>query len=175
MNQNDMDGMRFIEGTTPVWLKRTAMIAGLILMIIGIPLAINLLCLVPIMLLNASGSDATIYGVVSLTLALTTIGVGAALFIHANRALKNKPSKPLQFPSQPILLVGIFVFLIGLGLVVQAADIGTGLFFPPISIGSGDIASIVGSGLDDPARAGSPKRKSWQMKIRYRRARPNPP
>ncbi len=132
MNQNDMDGLRFIEGTTPVWLKRTAMIAGLILMIIGIPLAINLLCLVPIVLLNASGSDATIYGVVSLTLALTTIGVGVALFIHANRALKNKPSKPLQFPSQPILLVGIFVFLIGLGLVVQAADIGTGLFFPPI-------------------------------------------
>ncbi len=123
-----------MENRTPTWLKRTVMSLGLILLIIGTPLAINLLCIVPILLLNSGGTEGTVYGVVSLTLALLTVGAGGAAFWHANRALKNLPSNPLRFPSQPMLMVGLFVFLVGLGSVISAANFGSSLILPFIIV-----------------------------------------
>jgi hypothetical protein len=98
-----------------------------------LPIAINLFCIVPLFSLSGSGSDATIYGVVSLTVALLTLGAGGAAFLHARRSLQNKISKPLRLPL-PILFVGAFLLLIGLGLTVSAVDSGSGLFLPPILV-----------------------------------------
>lgn len=125
-----MDEMKPIISTTPAWLKRTVMTLGVIVLVIGAPFAINLLCIFPILLFNSSGTEAAIYGVVSLTLALLTAGAGGAAFWHANRALRGKPSNPLRFPSQPVLLVGLFVFLLGAGSVLQAADFSTPMLLP---------------------------------------------
>ena len=102
--------------STPVWLKRMVRIAGLVLAIPGLIISINLFCIVPLVLLNESGTDAIIYGVISLTITLLTLGAGGAAFWHANRSLNQKPSRPLRLPS-PLLLVGIFILLIELGLI----------------------------------------------------------
>lgn len=131
-----MDEVRLVEGTTPTWLKRTVRTAGLILIIIGTPLTINLLCIVPLMLFSSSTTDAMIYGVVSLTVALLTLGAGGAAFWHGNNALKNKPSKPIRFPS-PVLLVGIFLLLIGIGMSITTNNFGMGILFPPIMLAAG--------------------------------------
>jgi RsiW-degrading membrane proteinase PrsW (M82 family) len=117
---------------TPTWLKRTVMIIGLILIVIGTPFTINLLCVVPLLLFNSSGSDTAIYGVVSLTFALVTLGAGIAAYVHGNSAVKEKPSKPIHFPIQPMLMVGAFLFLLGLGSVIQSAGFGAAILFPPI-------------------------------------------
>jgi RsiW-degrading membrane proteinase PrsW (M82 family) len=116
--------------TAPTWLKRTVMIIGLILIIIGTPFTINLFCIVPLLLMNSGGSDSAIYGVVSLTFALLTLGAGFAAYRHGSRALENKPSKPVRFPSQPMFMVGAFVFLLGLGSVFQSTGFGLAFLFP---------------------------------------------
>lgn len=128
--------------TTPTWLKRTVMTIGLILIIIGTPFTINLLCILPLLMMNSVGSDAAIYGVVSLTFALLTLGAGIAAFWHGNRALKDMPSNPIRFPSHPLIMAGFFMFLLGLGSVVQAAGIGEALFFPPILLAAATLPPL---------------------------------
>ena len=130
---SEMEQAKPVEGTISIRFKRLIMIMGLILMIVGLPVAINLFCIVPLLLFNSSGSEIIIYGVVSLTFALLTLGAGGAAFLHANRSLHNKPSKPLQLPT-PILFVGVFVFLIGLGLTITVIEAGSGFFLPLILI-----------------------------------------
>ena len=120
-------------GIVPVWVKRAVQSAGLILLLMGIPVAINLFCIVPLVVLNRLGQEGVIYGVVSLTFALLTLGVGTVAFLHANRSLQNKPSKRLQLPF-PLLLVAIFIFLLGLGSVILVFDVAAELLFPPILI-----------------------------------------
>jgi len=131
---SETDKVKLMEGTTPIWFRRAVMTTGLIVVILGLPVAANLFCIVPLVLINDGGSDGLIYGVASLTFALLTLGAGGAAFLHANRSLQNKPSKPLRLPSPPMLLVGIFVFLIGLGLIIRVIDVGAGLFFPIILV-----------------------------------------
>ena len=46
--------------------------------------------------------------------------------------MKEVPSKPLRFPAHPMLLIGFFVFLLGLGSVILSARIGATLLFPPV-------------------------------------------
>ncbi len=120
-----------MQGSTPTWLKRTVMIAGLILAIPGLLIAINLFCIVPLVMLTDSGMEIMIYGVASLTITLLTLGAGGAAFWHGDRSLKNKPSRPLRLPSL-VALVGMFCLLIVLGLSIMENNIGTGLLFPPI-------------------------------------------
>jgi len=132
MSEQVMDDLMTVESTTPYWLKRTVMVVGLITAIIGAPFALNLLCIVPLVLFNTSDRDAIAYGVASLTFALLTVGAGFVAYWHGNRALKNIPSKPLRFSTHPMLFVGIFVFLLGLGSAILAVRNGIGLFFPPI-------------------------------------------
>jgi PrsW family intramembrane metalloprotease len=122
-----------VESVVPIRFKRTVQVIGLLLMIVGLPIAINLFCIVPLLSLSGSGSDAVIYGVVSLTVALLTLGAGGAAFLHAQRSLQNKISKPLRLPL-PILFVGAFFLLIGLGLIISEVDGGSGLFLPPILV-----------------------------------------
>ncbi|MBK9926683.1 MAG: PrsW family intramembrane metalloprotease [Anaerolineales bacterium] len=123
-----------MNNSTPTWHKRTVMIIGLILAIMGLPFTINLLCIVPLLLINSSGSDAAIYGVVSLTFALLTFGAGAVAYIHGNRALKDKPSNPIRFTLQPMLMLGAFILLLSIGLVFQSSDFAVAILFPPIML-----------------------------------------
>ena len=117
---------------TPNWLKRTVMTIGVILIVIGAPFTINLFCIVPIVTINSRTDDVAIFGIASLTLALLTLGTGVAAFLHGRHSLKDTPSKPLRFPSHPIVMTGFFVFLLGLGSVIKAAGVGAMIFFPPI-------------------------------------------
>ena len=118
--------------TTPTWLKRTVMIIGLVMIIIGAPFTINLFCIVPLVMINSRAVDVVAFGVISLLFALLTLGVGIAAYLHGNAALKENPSKPIRFPAQPILLVGIFVLLLGLGSVLQRIGAGRFIFIPPV-------------------------------------------
>ena len=126
----EVETVSHLESPISSGLKRVIRTAGLLLMIVGFPVAINLFCIVPLVLFSGGDSDVIIYGVVSLTFALLTLGAGGVVFLHANRSLQNKPSKVLQFPP-PILMVGIFIFLIGLGLAISI-ERQLGLFMPLI-------------------------------------------
>ena len=130
------------ESSVPVWLKRLIQSAGLILLIFGLPVAINLFCIVPLVLMNSTGSDVTIYGVVSLTVALLTAGAGLAAFVHANNSLHNKPSKPMHLPSPPLLLLGGFVLLIAFGTFVGLG--GESPFKTLIMMAVGFLLAVVG-------------------------------
>ncbi len=125
----ETDPVQPVEGAIPIRLKRTIQIAGLVLFILGLPVALNLICVLPLMSFIEGGTDVLIYGVVSLTFALLTVGAGWTAFLHADRSLHNKPSRPLRLPPL-VLLVGIFLFAIGLGMIVDGVDVGAGLFFP---------------------------------------------
>lgn len=123
-----------VESPMPVWFRRATMIAGIFALIIGLPVSINLFCIVPLVLFNSSGSETALYGVVSLTIGLLTVGVGIAAFSHGNRSLQNKPSRSLQFPFHPLLLIGMFLLLLALGIFIGNFDNAIGIIFPPIFI-----------------------------------------
>lgn len=125
-----MNERQTTPGAVSNGLKRGIRIAGLMLIIIGMPLVLNLFCILPLAALSGD-RDIVYYGVVSLTLTLVTFGAGLAAFWHADRALNGKPSQPLRLPST-FLLVGIFIFLVGLGASVVAANAAVGFFFPPL-------------------------------------------
>lgn len=122
------------ESSVPLWLRRLVQVAGLILLIFGVPITINLFCIVPLVLSGSGGSDGMIYGVVSLTFAVLTVGVGLTAFVHSNNSLHNKPSKPLRLPSPPLLLVGGFLILIVLGLTQDPNNFGSAVLLPPILV-----------------------------------------
>jgi len=127
-----MNGTQTISGTVSKRLKQVVQTFGVILIAIGAPFTINLFCIVPLVTINSRTDDVAIFGVVSLTLALLTLGTGLAAFLQGRSSLKDKPSKQLKFPSHPIVMAGFFIFLLGLGSLVKAAGVGAALFFPPI-------------------------------------------
>jgi RsiW-degrading membrane proteinase PrsW (M82 family) len=122
-----------VEGVISIRLKRFIQTVGLIVLILGMPFALNFLCIVPLIALSGQDSDVIVYGVASLTLALLTVGVGGAAFLHADNSLHQKPSKPLRLPAF-VLLVAIFVPLLLLGLFIQLGEIVAGFIFPFILI-----------------------------------------
>jgi RsiW-degrading membrane proteinase PrsW (M82 family) len=121
-----------VESSAPVWFRRAVMNVGILAIIVGTPVSLNLFCIVPLVLLNDRGSYVTIYGIASLTIALLTLGAGGAAFFHANRSLQNKPSKPMRFPNPPALFIGIFLVLIAVGMLVN--ENGTGIIIAPILV-----------------------------------------
>jgi RsiW-degrading membrane proteinase PrsW (M82 family) len=123
-----------VESLTPLWFRRATLTAGILALIIGVPVSINLFCIVPLVLFNGRGSETNIYGVASLTIGLLTLGAGGAAFFHGNRSLQNKPSKPLRFLWHPWLLVGVFLFLLELGIIIDKLGNGVGIFFPPVLV-----------------------------------------
>ena len=118
------------ESAVSAGMKQTLMAISVILMVIGLPLSINLLCA---MTSDFSGYG-IIYNVFSCLAVLLTLGVGLAGFIYSNRSIQRKPSNYLRFPPMPLmmgafgllLVSGIFIFLDG--------DAVARLFFPPILI-----------------------------------------
>ncbi len=128
-----VDPMNPLESSIPLGLKRIIQAIGFIVLLLGLPTALNLLCLVPLLTFNSYGRGDVIYGVVSLMLVLLTVGAGGMAYLHARRSLHNKPSKPLQFPPL-FLLVGLFIPLILLGIAFREAEFGASLFFPPVLV-----------------------------------------
>lgn len=123
-----------VESPVPLTLKRAVQVLGLLLLVPSLPIIANLVCFFPLALLNSSGAEVFAYGVVSLTVALLTVGAGLAAFIHANNSLQNKPSKPLQLPATPLLLAGSFVLLLVLGLALNEDNYGAAIFLAPILV-----------------------------------------
>jgi RsiW-degrading membrane proteinase PrsW (M82 family) len=85
--------------------------------------------MVPLLSFSNADDDLLIFSVISLTFALLTVGAGGAAFLHADRSLQNKPSKPLRLP-QATLLVGIFIPLLLVGIIFQLAEAVTAILFP---------------------------------------------
>lgn len=117
-----------MENMTPLWLKQITRSIGAVLVILGFPFAINLLCLVPLALLGEPGNGTTQFGIFSLVFVLLTVGVGLAAYWHADRSLKNNPSNPMRLPST-VVLVAAFLPLLLLGIIMQTGDVGF-LFIP---------------------------------------------
>jgi RsiW-degrading membrane proteinase PrsW (M82 family) len=117
------------EGTLSVGIKQIIMVISAVLMVMGLPLSLTLLC--------AASSDFSGYGIFYSVLGclsvLFTMGIGLAGFIHSNSSIQKKPSKPLRFLPIP-LMVGAFGLLLPLGIFFLNADTVSGLFFPPILI-----------------------------------------
>ena len=118
-----------VESIAPAWLKRTLHAGGLIVAILGLPMVLSTFCVIPLLSFGGADDDLLVFSVISLTLGLLSVGAGGAAFWHADRALQNKPSKPMQLPAA-YLLAGIFIPLLLAGLIFQLADVLAGFFFP---------------------------------------------
>jgi RsiW-degrading membrane proteinase PrsW (M82 family) len=115
------------EHVIPDGWKQAAMVTGAILMFLGLPLCINLICAVSS---YDSSYENILYSVFSFLAVVLTLGVGLAMFVHGNSSFQKKPSKPLRLPPIP-LLVGAFGLLLMFGFTFFSVDFMTGLFFPP--------------------------------------------
>ena len=89
-----MNETQTTASAVPDRLKRIIQSLGLVLVIIGTPFTINLFCIVPLILLNSGASDGMLYGVVSLTFALLTVGAGMIGNFHA-QAINGMPNARL--------------------------------------------------------------------------------
>ncbi|PKO23408.1 MAG: hypothetical protein CVU38_04255 [Chloroflexi bacterium HGW-Chloroflexi-1] len=124
-----------MEAVTPRWLKRTVMIGGLALAFVaGLPASMSLLCAALVVVFQrnyGSWLEPVLYGVISLSLVVLTLGAGLAAYWHADRSLKGKPSRPMRLPPITVL-TGVFGLLVGIGLFFTGFDILPEFFFPPI-------------------------------------------
>lgn len=114
----------------PVGWKQTIMTVSIILILIGLPLSINYLC--------AATSDFSdlgiIYSTFSFLAVILTLGVGVLGFVHSNRSVQSKPSKPMLLPPTP-LMIGAFVLLLMVAVTIFIiGDALARLFFPPLVI-----------------------------------------
>jgi RsiW-degrading membrane proteinase PrsW (M82 family) len=110
--------------------KRIVLAGGVLLFLPGLLLALNALCIAPLVALNG-GDQGIRYAVASLTLATLTLGAGWVFYRHADQSLKGKPSRALSLP--PLVVgVGAFAVLLTAGLFITQGGILPGLFFPPV-------------------------------------------
>jgi len=120
--------------TLPAGFKRLVMVAGALLALPGLPLAVNLFCILPLLALgDGSGMGSKQYGVASLTLVLLTLVAGGAAYWQAYRSLQGKPSRPLRLPPL-VPMVGVFGLALTIGWVILEGRILLSLFFPPFFI-----------------------------------------
>jgi RsiW-degrading membrane proteinase PrsW (M82 family) len=110
--------------------KNIARVAGVLMVLLGLILAVNSFCIVPLVALGGN-TETVVYAVASLTLTALTLGAGWAVFIHADQSLRGRPSKPLRLPPLPAGL-GAFAILLALGLYITQNNVLAGLFFPPV-------------------------------------------
>jgi RsiW-degrading membrane proteinase PrsW (M82 family) len=124
------DQLNSTENVIPARLKRIIKAAGIILLFVGIPPALNLFCIVPFSLIDGS-ADTPVYILVSLMLVTVTLAAGGAVFYHANRSLNGKPSRPMRLPSM-FLLMDVFLFLLLLGIFMGSVEAVRRVFIPPL-------------------------------------------
>ena len=113
-----------------LWLKRAIAIAGLFLLLPGLPLAFGFFCITFVLVVEGD-YDAIWVGLGSFTLMLLTLGAGGAVFWHGLCSLQGKVSKPLRLP--PVwAMAGIFGLTVAVGLFITQNNFASGLLFPPI-------------------------------------------
>lgn len=78
--------------TLPSWLKRASAIAGLLLLLPGLPLTFGFFCITR-MLAVEGDHDAISAGLISFTLTAITLGAGRIVVWHSLRSLQGKNQK----------------------------------------------------------------------------------
>ncbi len=128
-------------GPLPTWLKRTIAIAGLLLLLLGLPLAFGFFCLTFILVVEGNHT-AISAGLISFTLMAITLGAGGITLWHSLRSLQGKNSKTLQLP--PVwVIAGIFGLLVAMGLFVSSNNFVSGLLFPPILLAAAALPPLL--------------------------------
>jgi len=125
--------MDLTTGILPTWMKQALAIGSLLLTLAGIPAVFGFVC-ITLVLVISEDSAAIATGLISFTLIVLTVGAGSVTFWHSTRSLQGKASRPLRLPSVWILL-GIFGFLIIVGLIIIESESISGILLPPILFG----------------------------------------
>jgi RsiW-degrading membrane proteinase PrsW (M82 family) len=121
--------MKFLTDPMPKSTKTLILLAGLVLFLPGLMMALVYACAVPLMILGY-GRGALAIGSISFFALLITLGAGGIVTWHALRSLQNKPSHVLRLPPAWIM-AGIFGLSLVVGSVSRANDILSGFIFPP--------------------------------------------
>lgn len=122
--------MKLFTGPLSKQTKTIILIAGLVLMLPGVPAALGYLCIVPFAVLS-SPREALSIGSFSFFFLLLTLGAGGVVAWHALQSLRGKPSRALRLP--PVwIIAGLFGLSIVIGIVVRTTNLLAGLIFPPI-------------------------------------------
>lgn len=125
----------------PTWLKRASALAGLLLLLPGLPLAFGFFCITFILVVEGD-SGAIRVGLISFTLMVVTLGAGGVVVWHSLQSLQRKKSKILRFP--PIwVIAGTFGLLVAAGLFVSSSNFISGLLFPPILLAAAALPSLL--------------------------------
>jgi RsiW-degrading membrane proteinase PrsW (M82 family) len=110
-------------------MKQSIAIAGLLLMLLGIPIAIGFFC-VTLLLMIDDDPSAIAVGIISFTAMVLTVGAGGATFWHGLRSQQGKISQPLRLP--PTWQLGlVFVLAIPIGTLILEDYLAAGFLFPP--------------------------------------------
>ena len=112
------------------WLKTTVTLAGLMLAVPGMFLAIAYLCFTPLSM--ASGDrDALRLGLASFMLMVMTLGAGGVLLWHGLHSTQGRPSALLRLPPA-WLMAAVFGLFVTIGFFIHRNNLAAGFFFPPI-------------------------------------------
>ena len=112
------------------WLRTTAVLAGLMLAVPGMLLAVGYLCFTPLSV--ASGDrDALSQGLVSFVLTAMTLGAGGILLWHGLRSTQGRPSALLRLPPA-WLMAAVFGLFVTVGFFIHQNNLAAGFLFPPI-------------------------------------------
>ncbi len=120
--------MSIFQGPIPTWQKKVVIALGLLLVLVGIPLALGS-CLIAALVAAEGATEARGFLVALLTLVLLTLGAGGFTTRQVYRSLDGKPAQTLHLP--PIwALIGIFGLAVIVALAVAAVDVLNVLLFP---------------------------------------------
>ncbi len=133
--------MNLSEPSVSIWLKRLIAIAGLLLLLPGLILALGFLCVI-LLLVVEGDSEAAEVGLGGFTLVTITVGLGGIALWHGLRSLQGKVSKPLQLA--PVWIIGgAFSLFVAAGLFISENDFATGLLFPPLLLIAAALPSLL--------------------------------
>jgi RsiW-degrading membrane proteinase PrsW (M82 family) len=124
--------MRLFVGPIPRWQKKIILVLGLLLALVGLPLALGS-CLAISLAASEGATEARPFLAALLTALSFTLGAGGLTAWHALRSLGHKPSRTLRLAS-PWVLLGLFGLAIAVAFAASAVDALNVLLFPPAFI-----------------------------------------
>jgi hypothetical protein len=111
------------------WLKTTVTLAGLMLAVPGMFLAIAYLCFTPLSM--ASGDrDALRLGLASFMLMVMTLGAGGVLLWHGLSSAQGRPSALLRLPPA-WLMAAVFGLFVTIGFFIHRNNLAAGFSSRP--------------------------------------------
>ena len=125
----------------PKSIKYLILIAGLILFLPGLMMALVYSCATPLVMLS-SQRDALAIGSWSFFAMLVTFGAGGVVVWHTWRSLANKSSNVLRLPPA-WMMVGIFGLMLVIGIVSRTNNLLSGFIFPPALFITASIAPLL--------------------------------